>query len=166
MLAECEHLRQHLPGKYQRERLDKGHGRAEKRRARVYELKADWLDKRWKDTHIASLIVIDRERLRIKDKASKAPFSSVTCPSQSAKTLFDGVRNHWSVEADNYSRDGTLGADKIRCKDATRSRMIASVINTALNLMRKQDKKGKPFERSLTFVNKLLLPVSQLLRFL
>ncbi len=157
LLAECEHLKRHLPGAYQVESLDKAHGRLEKRAATVYELKADWLDRRWKHTHIASLIVIDRERLRLKDQKQSQErtyfISNLPLEANAAGILFTGVRNHWAVEADNYIRDVTLGEDKIRSKDSLRSRMIASVINTALNLMRKQDKKGniKALREDLNF---------------
>lgn len=157
LLAGCEHVQQHLPGKYPLESLDKAHGRVEKRLATSYELKADWLDERWKDTAIQSLIVIDRERLRLKDgkqSQERACFiSNLPLGAHSALGLFNGVRNHWSVEADNYIRDVTLGEDKIRCNNAARSRMIASVINIALNLMRKQDNKGniKAFREELNF---------------
>ncbi len=157
LLAECEHVKLHLPGEYQLQSLDKAHGRVEKRVATFYQLKADWLDKRWKDTHIASLIVIDRERLRLKDQKQsqeRAYFiSNLPLEANSATILFSGVRNHWAVEADNYIRDVTLGEDQIRCKHTTRSRMIASVITIALNLMRKQDTKGniKAFREDLNF---------------
>jgi predicted transposase YbfD/YdcC len=157
LLAECAHLSQHLEGKYELESRDKAHGRLEKRVAAVYELKAEWLDKRWRDTHIESLIVIDRDRLRLKDQKQsqeRAYFiSNLPLTAHNAQVLFDGVRKHWAIEADHYLRDMTLGEDRIRCKDPSRSRMIASVINIALNLMRKQDTNGniKAFREDLNF---------------
>lgn len=157
LLAECVHLSQHLEGKYTFQSRDKAHGRLEKRLAAVYELKAAWLDKRWKDTHIESLIVIDRECLRLKNQKQsqqRAYFiSNLPLTAQNAQVLFDGVRKHWAIEADHYLRDVTLGEDRIRCKDRSRTRMVASVINIALNLMRKQDTMGniKAFREELNF---------------
>lgn len=70
--------------------------------------------------------------------------------------LFQAVRNHWAVEADNNVRDVTLGEDRIRCKDTNRIRAVACLINLALNLMRKQNKNNniKALREDLNFDRK------------
>ena len=54
--------------------------------------------------------------------------------------LYRAVRNHWSVEADNYIKDVNLGEDYLKCYKTNRSRVIASVFNVAVNLLRRKNK--------------------------
>ena len=72
--------------------------------------------------------------------------------------LFQAVRGHWGVEADNWVRDATLresdrDADQIRCKKSNQIRAIASAINNLLNIFRGFDVNNniRAFRESLIF---------------
>jgi predicted transposase YbfD/YdcC len=53
--------------------------------------------------------------------------------------LYRAVRNHWSVESDNFIKDVNLGEDNLKCYETNRSRAIASVLNVPVNLFRRKN---------------------------
>lgn len=144
LLKECIHMVQHSPFDYDFEQIEKAHGRIEIRRATIYPLNVDYLDERWKDSGIQTLIAVHRQRTRVKNgKFSQEVACLVSNKIASNELigleLFGGIRNHWSVESDNYVKDVTMGEDYIRCKYSHRIRAIASVFSVALNLMIKKN---------------------------
>lgn len=143
LLEDCEHIAQHLPCKETFATVDKAHGRLEQRQAKLYELNLECLQERWHKTQLGTLVVIDRQRLRLKDgEQSKERAYFITNQAlggQAGVELFEAVRKHWSVETDNHIRDVTLGEDYIICREGKRIRSIASILNTGLNLMRRQN---------------------------
>lgn len=143
LLEDCEHVAQHLPCKEAFATIDKAHGRLEQRQAKLYELNVECLEPRWHKTGIKTLVVIDRQRLPLKDGQESGEracfFTNQALTGQAGADLFEAVRKHWSVETDNYVRDVTLGEDYIRCKEGNRIRSMACIINTGLNLMRKHN---------------------------
>ena len=144
LLEECLHMVQYSTFDYDFEQIEKAHGRIEIRRAAIYPLDVDYLDERWKNSGIQTLIAVHRQRTRVKNsKFSQevACFVSNKIASDEliGLELFGGVRNHWSVESDNYVKDVTMGEDYIRCKNSNRIRAIASVFNLTLNLIRKKN---------------------------
>jgi predicted transposase YbfD/YdcC len=143
LLEECEYLAQQLPCKQSFQSIDKAHGRLEQRQASVYELNVECLEPRWHKTAIQTLVVIDRQRLRLKDggeSEERACFiTNQALTGQAGADLFEAVRRHWSVETDNHVRDVTLGEDYIICREANRMRSLASILNTGLNLMRRHN---------------------------
>lgn len=143
LLEECEHISGHLPCKEAFATIDKAHGRLEQRQARVYELNVECLEPRWHKTQLQTLIILERQRLRLKDgqeSGERACFiTNQPLTGQAGVELFEAVRNHWSVETDNHVRDVTLGEDHIRCKEGNQLRSIACIINWGLNLMRRHN---------------------------
>jgi predicted transposase YbfD/YdcC len=143
LLEECEHVAQHLACKEAFARIDKAHGRLEQRQARVYELNVECLEPRWHKTGIKTLVVIDRQRLRLKDGGESEEIAyfitNQVLTGQAGADLFEAVRKHWSVETDNHVRDVTLGEDYIICREGKRMRSMACIINTGLNLMRRHN---------------------------
>jgi len=160
LLEDCQHIAQHLPFYQEFDSTDKAHGRLESRKGRVYALNVECLEQRWGNTNIQTLIVVDRKRIRLKDNqvSNESAYFLANLPlgNQVGVTLFQAVRNHWAVEADNNVRDVTLGEDRIRCKDTNRIRALACLINIALNLMRKSNKNNniKALREDLNFDRK------------
>ncbi len=142
LLEDCAHIDQHLPHKEVFATIDKAHGRLEQRKARLYGLNVECLEERWQQTQLRTLVVIDRQRLRLKDgqESQERAYFITNQPlrGQAGIDLFAAVRKHWSVETDNHIRDVTLGEDHIICRAGKRMRAIASMINLGLNLMRRQ----------------------------
>lgn len=143
LLEDCEHVAKHLPCKEEFATVDKAHGRLEQRQAKFYELNVECLEPRWHKTGLQTLIILERQRLRLKDgqeSEERACFiTNQPLTGQAGVDLFEAVRKHWSVETDNHVRDVTLGEDYIRCKEGNRLRSMACIINTGLNLMRRQN---------------------------
>lgn len=137
LLEECEHISQYLPCKETFQTIDKVHGRLEQRQARLYEVNVACLEQRWHKTHLQTLIVLDRQRLRLKDggkSQEKAYFiTNQALDGQAGIAVFEAARQHWSVETDNHVRDVTLGEDHIRCKEGKRIRSIACIIRHYIN---------------------------------
>jgi len=146
LLEECEQVHQNLEGKHQFSSIDKGHGRLENRNGSLYDLNVDCLDDRWKNTGIETLIVVERDRIILKtDKKSSETvyfISNLKLNPSTGEELFNAVRNHWRVEADHYVRDVTLGEDKIQCLKKNIPRVMAIVIGTVLNLLRRKNIKN------------------------
>ena len=144
LLEECIHMVQYSPFDYDFEQIEKAHGRIEIRRTAIYPLDVDYLDERWKNSGIQTLIAVHRQRTSVKNSKFSQEVACLVSNKIASNELiglelFAGVRNHWSVESDNYVKDVTMGEDYIRCKYSHRIRVIASVFNLALNLTRKKN---------------------------
>jgi len=149
VLDECQHMVQNLPSTYDFEDLEKGHGRIEHRVARLYTMDVSSLEERWQKSGVQTLISICRKRERTKDNkisqetayfiSNKALFTEAD-----GNELYRAVRNHWSVESDNYVKDVNLGEDYLKCYKTKRSRAITSVFNVAVIL------KGKWFSDEIS----------------
>ena len=61
---------------------------------------------------------------------------------QIGKNLFEAIRGHWSVEADNYVRDVTFGEDKIKTPKGNVSRLLANIRTWAIQLIRQTGAKN------------------------
>lgn len=157
LLEDCAHIGQPLPCKEAFATVDKAHGRLEQRQAKLYELNVACLQDRWHKTQLATLVGIDRQRLPLKDggeSRERAYFiTNQPLAGQAGALLFEALRKHWSVETDNHVRDVTLGEDLIICREGNRIRSIACMLNTGLNLMRRQntDNNFVAFREELNF---------------
>jgi predicted transposase YbfD/YdcC len=144
LFEECQHMVQNLPFKYDFEDLEKGHGRIEHRIAGLYPLEVATLNERWQSSDIETLVAIYRKRERTKDhKISQEIVYFVSNKALTNKIagneLYRAVRNHWSVESDNFVKDVNLGEDHLKCYKTNRSRAIASLFNVAVNLLRRKN---------------------------
>jgi len=142
LLEDCKHIAKYLKAKETFGEQEKGHGRIENRQALLYDLPTACLDKRWANSGIKCLVVIKRERYRVKtgEKSEQTAFyvSNQALEGQAGQGLFRAVRFHWGVEPNNWVRDKQLGEDDIKCK-GNEVKTIAAFINVALNLLRKQN---------------------------
>ncbi len=123
---------------------EKGHGRIEERKASFYPVEAVCFEQKWTASGFATLIVIERESMQCKTgKVSQETsyyLSNTTLEQTAPQEFSQAIRQHWSIEADNWVRDATFREDRIRCKEPARSKTLASIISVAGNLLRQQKK--------------------------
>ena len=124
--------------------LEKGHGRLEKRKASFYCVKAICFEDKWDDAGFATLVVMERESIQCKtgrvSRETNYYLSNATTQRVVPREFCTAIRQHWSIEADNWVRDCTFREDRIRCKESARSKTLASIISVAGNLLRQQKK--------------------------
>ena len=66
--------------------------------------------------------------------------SSLTRSEATAEDLLDFTRAHWGIESGlHYVRDVTLGEDKCRVRRGQSPRVLASLRNAAIHLLRRED---------------------------
>jgi predicted transposase YbfD/YdcC len=114
---ELVRMSKYLSCLYQTETLDKGHGRIEQRRYRVYDLAAIYKDERWNTSDLKTAVKVSRERQEIRTgKISRETSYYVSNQTGEFEQLCQAVRNHWSIETNNHIRDVTLKEDRLRTK--------------------------------------------------
>ena len=66
--------------------------------------------------------------------------TSLTRTEATAEDLLDFTRAHWGIESGlHYVRDVTLGEDKCRVRRGQSARVLASLRNAAIHLLRGED---------------------------
>lgn len=98
---------------------EKGHGRTEKRHYKCWNIKGQYMDKRWGKSNLTTLIEVTRERTRDKTGEFSREISlymsnQKVAKQASANELFQAIRGHWSSEVYNNIRDTTLAEDKLK----------------------------------------------------
>jgi predicted transposase YbfD/YdcC len=114
----------------------KGHGRVERRTITtttwLNEYLADW-------PGVAQVFRLERQR-RVKGKMTVEVVYGITSLSSlaaGAERLLDYTRGHWGIENGlHYTRDGTLGEDRCRVRRGQAPRVLASLRNVAVHLLR------------------------------
>lgn len=129
----------------QTQEVSKGHGRIEQRKVSFYALTAVCFEEKWDQCGLATLAVVERETIQGKTgKISQETgfyVSNIKSSHLQPERIAHAIRRHWGIEADNWVRDCTFREDQIKCKEPARSKMLASIISVAGNLLR-QRKKG------------------------
>lgn len=93
------------------------HGRIEKRSYKQYDISGEYLDKRWDQSNLSSLIKVERERREVKTgKYSLQTDLYISNIVPDTIDCFVPIRQHWQVEVNNHVRDVTLSEDKLRTK--------------------------------------------------
>ena len=129
LLADMEKASHYLPCSYQHQTIDKGHGRIDTRNYQSFDIGKEYLDKRWANRGLRTLIKVNRWRQDLKSgkESSEIAFymtNSVSNSETKAKELFEAVRKHWSVEVTNHIRDVTLNEDDFRTKKTIVLRLL------------------------------------------
>ena len=123
---------------------NKGHGRVEYRQTTCYDIAPVCFEPKWADCGLATLIVVERISTQSKiGKTSKETSFYVSNQKPAvveSEAMGRAIREHWAIEADHWVRDATFREDRIRCKEPTRSKAVASIISVASNLLRQQKK--------------------------
>jgi predicted transposase YbfD/YdcC len=123
---------------------EKAHGRIETRQGTLVALAGLTVDSRWAESGFHALVVMKRQTVEVKTQkrsvetsyyVSNLPVTPEQRPAQD--DLFDAIRGHWSVEADNYIRDVTLGEDAVKTKNGNQGHILATLRTLAMGLLRK-----------------------------
>jgi predicted transposase YbfD/YdcC len=122
---------------------DTGHGRLEIRQATFFKISHLEWDPRWTQSGLTTLIVMAR---RTTDLATQKRSAEVSfyCTNVSVdpadeitqQELFQAIRGHWGVEADNYIRDVSFHEDKVKTKHGNQAQVLASLRTLAIQLLR------------------------------
>ncbi len=59
---------------------------------------------------------------------------------KNGKELFQACREHWVIKADNHVRDVNFGEDNIHCFLKNIPRVLATILGTVLNLLRRRNR--------------------------
>lgn len=123
--------------------VDQGHGRLEIRQAAFFKINQLDLDPRWDQSGLTTLIVLAR---RTTDLASQKRSAEVSfyCTNAAVdpmnevtqQELFQAIRGHWGVEANNYLRDVSFQEDQVKTKHGNQAQVLASFRTVALQLFR------------------------------
>ncbi len=124
MLEEMNGVLKRQSIDYQQDKSEKGHGRVDRRRYEVRDVRGEYFDPRWEKCGLATLITVNRTRFDCKTRQSteeRSFYMSNEIPrtQKQADELFLAVRNHWSVETTNHVRDVSFAEDKLRAKKTT-----------------------------------------------
>jgi len=121
--------------------IDKGHGRIEKRTYYHYNIEGEYFDKRWATSSFKSLVKTIREITYVKKNITTTCVSyyisnqEVTKDKATSESLFKAVRQHWSVEVSNYTRDVTLKEDKFKTQLNGLSKTMANIRTLAVKIL-------------------------------
>ena len=123
--------------------VDKGHGRLEIRQATFFQISHLELEPRWAKSGLTTLIVMARRTTDLTTQKRSAEVSFY-CANVSVdpvdiatqQELFQAIRGHWGVEADNYIRDVSFQEDKVRTKCVNQAQVLASLRTLAIQLFR------------------------------
>lgn len=139
LLEDCELIHQHLGADHFEQKIEKGHGRVETRRAWGYELSETSLEKRWNGAGISTLLVVERVRYQTKTQKQSCEtaywVSNQVLDNQRFAEIVEAARRHWSVEAHHYIRDVQMGEDRLVTRNSKEARVMAGFITTATNML-------------------------------
>jgi predicted transposase YbfD/YdcC len=123
--------------------VDQGHGRLEMRQATFFKISHLKVDARWAESGLTTLIVMARRttELATQKRSAEVSFYCANVAVDPADTamqqeLFQAIRGHWGVEADNYIRDVSFQEDKVRTKHGNQAQVLASLRTVAIQLFR------------------------------
>lgn len=159
---ELEAVPRYLPLKDEVETNDIGHGRAETRHYKFYDLNdplfEDCLDERWRDCGIQTLIKVHRkftykktgkveqqtslyisnDTYRELVQAEVVLIGSSTLRGQYVKSreLANAIRQHWEIESDHQVRDVTFKEDALKSKVKNMQKTMAVCLSAVVMLFR------------------------------
>ena len=118
--------------------VDKGHGRLEQRFYELYDVSGEYFEQRWNSTNFRSLIVVDRERINLKDNSLQVNRAYYISNGKAEKSneYFKAIRNHWEVETNHHIRDVTLKEDSLRTKKNEVTRAFSGLRTLAIEILR------------------------------
>ena len=118
------------------ERVEKGHGRLERRHLTTSPDLNDYLRRDWGE--VGQVFRIQRER-KTAEKSTKEVvygWTSLTRQQCSTERLFHLIRDHWAVENRlHWRRDATLGEDRCGVRTPSVAQLLAVLNSCVLSLM-------------------------------
>jgi predicted transposase YbfD/YdcC len=143
LLEDCKHIDDHLTTPHTKKTYEKAHGREEIRIGFGYTLNEESLPPRWAESGVKTLIVVERERkctkTQKKSKEKSYWISNLPINPTNFLELFTAVREHWTVEVHNNTRDKQMGEDNLITRNENQSRFISTCITLAINLLENQN---------------------------
>lgn len=143
LLEDCVLIKEHLRASYRCQSTQKAHGRLEVREGFGYDLNSASLESRWRDSHIQTLIVVDRRRVQLKTGKSSEEksywVSNMALDERTFEELFTAVREHWRVEVHHHCRDKQMGEDALITRNKNESRFMAICITFVINILDNQN---------------------------
>jgi predicted transposase YbfD/YdcC len=120
--------------------IDTKRGRIDRRTYQGYNLKNPYLDDRWHYANFRTIIKVERLRYNknyILQSSETAYYISNQALNQNQDDiqLFQAIRNHWVIEANNYIRDVTLREDDLKTKIPEVSKNMSLCRTCVLNLI-------------------------------
>jgi predicted transposase YbfD/YdcC len=123
--------------------VEKSHGRLEIWQGTFFKISHLPLDPRWGECGLTTLIVMARRTtdLASQQRSAEVSFYCVNVavdPADQARQLelFQAIRGHWGVEADNYLRDVSFQEDKVKTKHGNQAQVLALLRTLAIQLFR------------------------------
>lgn len=121
---------------------EKGHGREEIRHYKSWNIENEYIDKRWNNANLCTLIEVIRERTESKTgkytkETSLYMTNQKTKNEADAMELFTAIRGHWASEVYNNMRDTTLAEDKLKTKIKEVSNNLAIFRTLVISILQK-----------------------------
>ncbi len=123
LLKQCRLLEKEGALLFHFESHEKCNGRLTSRSACVFSMATTILDKRWKNSQLETLIIINRKTMNLKTgKESDESSYYISNAHVDKKTpeiandLAKAIRKHWGVESNNWILDVTFNEDKVKIK--------------------------------------------------
>ena len=114
--------------------IEKGHGRIDKRKYKVYTVDCKLFDKRWCNSGIKTIIKVKRESYNCKKQKWTSETSYyISNYEKDLKELTIAIRKHWSVEVMNRVRDVNFGEDNLKSKLINVQRNFSSLLTQIIN---------------------------------
>ena len=130
---------------------EKGHGRKEQRNYNSFDLHGAYIDKRWDDSGMKTLIQVERQRIVCRGEIELNTSVQISYfisnmevqNKDQALELFGAVRDHWQVETANNDRDCILSEDKSKCKFTRVNQVMASCRTLVIKMLKKHSTKNR-----------------------
>jgi predicted transposase YbfD/YdcC len=131
----------HLPALSERQEVEKGHGRIDKRTYRSYDIAQEYFDDRWTGANFQTLVEVERQSVQlntgIESKEISYYISNAIVKDKNDQELFKAVRGQWSIEVCNHIRDVTFKEDHLKTKEPCISHVMACCRTIIINLLSK-----------------------------
>ena len=131
----------HLPALSERQQVEKGHGRIDKRTYKSYDIAQEYFDPRWTNARFQTLVEVEPKSVQlntgIESKEVSYYISNAIVKDKDDQELFKAVRGHWSIEVCNHIRDVTFKEDHLKTKEPCISQIMACCRTILINLLNK-----------------------------
>ena len=135
---------------------EKGHGRLEERRAKVFNFEPVELDKRWFSCGFRTLVIVKRQTKITKSGKERSSISyylsNKEAEGNQSELFISAIRGHWQVEVNNHRRDVTFREDSVRTKK--KGGQILSLLRTISMEIVKELSPGNMKKAIENFANK------------
>ena len=144
LLKQCQALETENTPLFTHQNHEKAHGRLTSRSACVFSMETVDLAKRWEESGLKTVVVVNRKTLTLKTKkrSKETAYYISNCiinkkDNKLADDLVMAIRKHWGVESNNWILDVTFNEDNVRIKAANQAYIMGRLRSLALQLLRK-----------------------------